>query len=100
MSQVLAWICLVLVASAAAYGVQLAAAAMVPSHAAADQVTSATVARKLWIVAVDPVTGSRAQVECDGPSNTFATDLVLVDANDLAAVAQACNGDDALAVRR
>jgi hypothetical protein len=90
MSQMLAWICLVLVASTMAYGLQLTAAAIVPSAAAADQLTPATFTRKVLIVVVDPVTGDRVQVECDAPANSFASDLFLVDANNFPAVAQVC----------
>ena len=99
MSQLLAWICLVLVASTTAYGLQRTAAAMVPSAAAAGQVTSATLTRRVLLVAVDPATGDRAQVECDAPSYRFASDVLLVDANDFPAVAQVCNVADARAVR-
>jgi len=42
------------------------------------------------IVAVNPVTGDRAQVECETPSNTFTTDVVLVDASDFPALARVC----------
>ena len=90
MSQMLAWVCLVLVASTTAYGLQLTAAALVPSAAAANQVTPETPTRNVLIVAVDPVTGDRAQVECGVPSYNFASDMYLVDANDFPAVAREC----------
>lgn len=99
MSQVLAWICLVLVASTTAYGLQLTAAAMLPSVAEVDQVTSATFTRNVLIVAVNPVTGDRAQVECDAPPNSFASDVLIVNANDFPAVAQVCNHPTASGVR-
>jgi hypothetical protein len=99
MSHVLAWICLVLVASTAAHALQLTAAAMVPSADAAHQVTSATLTRKVLLVAVDPVTGDRTQVECDVPSYSFTRDVVLVDAKDFPAVAQTCNHATASGVR-
>lgn len=91
MSRIFAWICLVLVASTTAYGLQLTAAAMVPSTDAAHRVTSATFTRRVLLVAVDPVTSDRAQVECDVPSYSFTSDVVLLDANDFPAVAQRCN---------
>jgi hypothetical protein len=99
MRQMLAWICLVLVASTTAYGLQRTAAAMVPSAAAAGQVPSTTVTRRVLIVAVDSVTGDRAQVECEAPSYSFASDVLVVDANDVPAVAQVCTVADAPAVR-
>jgi hypothetical protein len=91
MSQILAWICLVLVASTSAYGLQLTAAAMMPSVDAALQVTAATFTRRVWLVAIDPVTGDRAQVECNILSYSFASNVVLVDAKDFPAFAQTCN---------
>ena len=90
MSHVLAWICVVLVASMSAYGLQLTAAAMVPSAAAAEPVTSTTSSRKVLIVAVDPVTGDREQVECDAPSYSFASDLLLVEGNEYPADTHVC----------
>jgi hypothetical protein len=96
MSHLLAWFCLVLVASTSAYGVQLTAAAMLPSDSP-SLVTSATFTGKVLIVAIDPVTGDRAQVECDAPSNSFVSNMVLVDPEDFAAVARECSGDDASA---
>jgi hypothetical protein len=71
-SQVLAWICLVLPA------------------AAADQITSATVTRRVLIVVVNPLTGDRAQLQCHVPSNAFARDVVRVEADEFLAVAQVC----------
>jgi hypothetical protein len=90
MGRFLAWFCLVLVASTTAYGLQLIAAAIQPSAAAASQVTSATVAHHILIVAVDPVTGDRTQMECGAPTDSFASEVLLVDANDLPAVARVC----------
>jgi hypothetical protein len=94
MSHLLAWFCLVLVASTSAYGIQLLAAAMTPA-ASPSHITSASLTRKVLIVAVDPVTGDRAQVECDAPSTTFTSNVVLVDPDDYAAVARECTGADA-----
>jgi len=91
MNQMLAWICLVLIASTTAYGLQLTAAALVPSAAEAHQVISDTPTRNLLVVAVDPVTGGRAQVECNVPSYSFASDTILVDSRDFPAVARECN---------
>jgi hypothetical protein len=95
MRRVLAWICLVLVTCTAAYGLQLTSAALIPPAAAADpyQVTSDSVTPAVLIVVVDPVTGSkRAEVECDVPAFTFASDVVQVDGNswDLSATTQIC----------
>jgi hypothetical protein len=88
MSHILGWMCLVLVASTTAYGLQLTAVAMVPSVAGADQVTSETFTRNVLIVAVNPVTGDRAQVEFCAPPDSFASDVLIVTANDFPAVAQ------------
>ena len=85
LSQVLPWICLVMVASTAAYGLQLAGAAMIPS-AAADQLdrsyqtlgghdisdqrgslvqaSSTTSMRMVLITGEDAATGDSTQVEC------------------------------------
>lgn len=85
-----------LVAGACAYGLQLTAVAIVPRADAADQheVTSATGTRQVSIVAIDPVTGDHTQVECDAPANSFASDIVLVDARAFRAIASACNRTD------
>jgi hypothetical protein len=94
MVRLLAWICLVLVASTTAYGLQLTAAAMVPPTAAAGRVNAGTSTGRVLLVAVDPATGDRAQVECDAPSYSFASDVVLVDADTFSDVAQVCNVAD------
>lgn len=75
----------------AALCLALAVAAMVPSSAAARQVTSTVLRRTVLLVTVDPVTDDRAHVECDAPSDSFASDVLLVDANDFPTVAQRCN---------
>jgi hypothetical protein len=92
MGQVLAWMCLVLVASTSGYGLQLAAAAILPSPLGSVQhpVTSASITRRVLIVVVNPRTGDRWHAECDAPPNSFASDTVLVDANAFLAVASAC----------
>jgi hypothetical protein len=85
--------CLVLIASASAYGLQLVATAMVPSAALPDQyqVSSTIVTRRVLIVAVDPDAGDVTQVECDAPAYSFAVDTIVVDAHDLAGTASVCN---------
>ena len=95
MTQVLAWICLVLVACTAAYGLQLTAAAIVPPASADDRGASIQSMRKVLIVADDPVKGEAARVECDVPTSSYVSDVLLVDANDLRDVARACNVGDA-----
>jgi hypothetical protein len=90
MSQLLAWICLVLVASTTAYGLQLTATAITASAAAASQVSTATLTRRVLIIAVDPVTGDRAQLECHVPSYTFANDVVVVHAKCFSEIARVC----------
>ena len=90
MSRALAWICLALLASTSAYGLHLTAVAMAPASDAAHQITSATVTRKVLLVAVDPVTGDRAQAECDVSYDDFTSDMFLVDASDFRALAQNC----------
>jgi hypothetical protein len=99
MSQMLAWICLVLVASTTAYGLQLSVEALVPSVVAAKHVTTATFTSKVLIVAIDPVTGDRAQADCDAPSNSFASDVLLVDASDSLVVSQRCSTPSTSGVR-
>jgi hypothetical protein len=59
--------------------------------------STGTLTRHVVIAAVDPVTGDRAQIECDVPAATFASDLVIVDANDFAAVTRACLLDGGVA---
>jgi hypothetical protein len=100
MSQMLAWICLVLVASTTAYGLQLSVEALVPSAVAANQATTAKLTSKVLIVAVDPVTGDRAQADCDVPSNSFASDVLLVDASDFLVVSQRCSPPSTSGARR
>lgn len=95
MSQILAWICLVVVASTTAYGLQVAADGMVPSAPAAAKVTRATITRRVLIIVVDPFTGDGVQVECEAPSDSFASDTLLVYANDFPVVAKVCVVADA-----
>jgi hypothetical protein len=83
--------CLVLVASTSAYGLQLTAAATLQSPDAANQAT-ATSTRKVLIITVDPITGEREQMECALSSSTFASDVVLVQAQDFSSIARICNG--------
>jgi hypothetical protein len=90
-----AWSCLLVVASTAAYGLQLTVAGMVPSAAADTPATSVISTRSVLIVAIDPVTGARAQVECDAPANTFASEVVLVDGDDFPNVVRACEVSNA-----
>jgi hypothetical protein len=90
MTRVLAWICLALVAFTTACGLQLAVAAMVPPAASTPQFNSAISIRKVLIVALDPVTGERTQMECDALSSSFANDVVVVTAHDFPTVTQAC----------
>jgi hypothetical protein len=99
MSQFLAWIGLVLVASTTAYGVQLTGAAMLPTAAAASLPTADKSTRDVLIIAIDPVTGDRVQVECHAAASAFASDVVLVDAKDFPAAAQACVTAGALVAR-
>ena len=91
MSQILAWICLVLVTSLSAYGLQLTAAALTPSAATYHGVISAASTRAELLVAVDPATGDdKWQVECQAPADTFASDVVMVDPSDFPAMAHVC----------
>jgi hypothetical protein len=100
MRQIPVLICLVLVASTAAYGLQLTAAALLPAAASADQLASAAGTRNVLIIAVDPVTGDRAQLECHAPSSAFASDVLLVDASDFLVVSQRCSPPSTSGVRR
>jgi hypothetical protein len=61
-----------------------------PAAAAVDPVVSTAPTRQVLIVAVDPVTGDRAQVECHAPANSFASDVIMVEAADFPAAEQAC----------
>jgi hypothetical protein len=88
MGRAFAWMSLVLTAGTAAYGLQLTAAALVRP---ANQVVSTSSTRRVSIVAIEADTGDRiAQVECEVPAYNFTGDVVLVDANELADVSQAC----------
>jgi hypothetical protein len=113
--QVLPWIGLLVVLSTSAYGLDRAAAAfgstapaipesvtgsdysitgaqvapMVPSVAGSDQLTSGAVTHQVLIV-VDNPAGARTQLRCHVPSDAFRSNVVLVDADEFLAVAQAC----------
>ncbi len=122
LNQVLPWICLLVVVSATAYGLQRAAASMVPS-ATADQLdgsyqslggheireqrgafpqagsTSST--GVVVITGQNARTGDRIQVECMTASDRIASNPLLVELKDLDEVAaQVCNVANAPAVRR
>jgi hypothetical protein len=99
MGQVLAWVRLLLVASTTAYGLQLSVEALVPSAAATTQVAPATFTRTVLIVAVDPATGDREQAECAVHSDSFSSDVLLVDASDFFVVSRACSRMSASGVR-
>jgi hypothetical protein len=111
--QVLAWTSLLAVASTSAYGLQLTAAAMVPTAAAeqrtgsslsardADEIrardraqvqaASAASATTVLIIGEDAATGDHIQIEC-ATSNSLASDMLLVDLKDLADfAAHICN---------
>jgi hypothetical protein len=112
-SQILPWICLLVVASTTAYGLQLAAASMVPSTAADQrggsyqaldsqvireqrsallQPASASSTRMVLITGEDGTTGDRRQLECATTSDRLATDALLVDLKDLGFIAaQLCS---------
>jgi hypothetical protein len=89
-SRILALFCLLLVASTTPYGLQLTAAAMQPAAATVDEPGPATGTRTMLIVAVDPVTGDRAQLECQAPSSAFGSDVVVVDAEYFSEIARVC----------
>ena len=121
LSLVLSWICLVVVASTTAYGLELAGAAMVPSVAAdeldrGDQALDSHDIRELrgalpqpastsstgmvLITGQDAVTGERMQVECLTANDRIASDVLQVELKDLSAVAaQVCNVANVLAER-
>jgi hypothetical protein len=88
---VLAWVCLLAVLSAGAYGLRLTAAAMLPDREAADHINRVPSTRTVLIVAVDIVASVRKQAECDAAPNSFATDVLLVDASDFSAVVRTCS---------
>jgi hypothetical protein len=89
MGQLVAWISLVVVASTSAYALQLTAASMLPAAAPADQFAP-TVTGNILIVAVDPVTGDRAQLECHAPSGAFPSNVVVVEAMYFSEIARVC----------
>jgi hypothetical protein len=117
---VLSWICLVAVASTTAYGLELAAAAMVPSVAtdeldgsnqaldghdirelrgALPQAASTSSTGMVLITGQDAAGGDRMQVECVTANDRIASDVLLVELKDLPAVAaQVCNVANVLAV--
>lgn len=104
LSQALPWLCLLIVASTSAYGLQLTAASMVPS-AVADQrdgssqaldghgigeprgavlqAASASSTRTVLITGEDTITGDRMDVECTTTSDRVASDALLVELKDL-----------------
>jgi len=113
LSRVLLWICLLVVASIAAYGLHWGAAAMV-SSAAADQLdrsyqaldghdirekrgallqaASTSSTGMVLITGQDATTGDSRQVECVTANDRIASDALLVELKDLRAVAaQVCN---------
>jgi hypothetical protein len=110
LSLVLPWICLLLVASACAYGVQLTAAVMVPStpadrrdwshqallgHNVTEQralllhAALAPSSRMVLITGYEATTGDQMQVECATDGYRVASDALLVDLNDFRDVAAA-----------
>ncbi len=113
LGQVLAWICLLVVASTTAYGLQLAAASIVPTvadgqhngsyqgldgddireqRAALLQAASTSLARMVLITGLDATTGDRTQVECLTAGGGIASDALSVDLQDLPCVAAlVCN---------
>jgi hypothetical protein len=121
LSLVLSWICLVVVASTTAYGLELAGAAMIPSVAADEldrgdqaldshdirelrgalpQAASASSTGMVLITGQDAVTGERMQVECVTANDRIASDMLQVELKDLSAVAaQVCNVANVLAER-
>jgi hypothetical protein len=118
---VLPWICLLVVASTTAYGLQLGAAATV-SSAAADQLdgsyqaldghgigeqrgallqaASTSSTGMILITGQDATTGDRMQMECITANDRIASDALLVELKDFPAIAaQVCNVAIAPAVR-
>jgi hypothetical protein len=115
-TQVLPWICLLVVVATTAFGLQLAAASMLPSPAA-DQLDGSghdireqraaflqawpmSSTRMVLITGQDSATGDRMQVECLTTTDRYAEDALLLELKDLLhVVAQLCNGATASAVR-
>lgn len=107
MRRVLAWICLVLVVTTSAYGLQLAAAAIVPTSADDQsavteprgptlQQAATTSTHMLLIIGFDESTGERIQLECATSSDRVAVDALAVQLNNLGNVAgQLCSGSAA-----
>lgn len=99
LSVIFPWLCLVLVASTSAYGVQLAAAPIAPStdhyvtqqHASALQATFRTPTVIVLIAGYDAATGDQMQVGCATTSDRVASDALLVKLKDFGTVAsQVC----------
>jgi hypothetical protein len=123
LSQILGWICLLVVPFTTAYGLELAAAPLVPSGTAtADQLdaskqflgshevneqrgalllaASASSPRIVLMTGQDATTGDRMQMECITANDRIASDALLVELKDFPAVAaQVCNVANAPAVR-
>jgi hypothetical protein len=107
MRHILGWICLVFVATTGAYGLQLAAAATVPT--AADDQSAVTEPRgptlqqaattsthMLLITGFDESTGERIQLERATSSDRVAVDALAVQLKNLGNVAgQLCSGSAA-----
>src|SRR5207247_2611655 len=121
LSQVLPWICLLVVVSTTAYGLELVAASMVPppatdrlggsyqtldGHDTRDQrsallqAASMSSTRMVLITGEDATTGDRMQVECATTTDRFAEDALLVELKDFPDVASGiCSVANAPAVR-
>jgi hypothetical protein len=116
LSQVLPWMCLLVVVSTTAYGPRLAAESTVPPRAADQldrsshdaweqrgvllQAASSSSSRMVLITGRDATTGDRMQLECRTTTDRYAEDALLVELKDLLHVAaQLCNAGNARVVR-
>jgi hypothetical protein len=117
LSQILPWICLLLVLSMTAYGFQLGVPSMLPSPAvdqvdvdyrtldspgireprgAFPQAASASATRTILIAVLDTASGDRTQMECVAATDRYPEDVLLVELKDFRAVtAQLCRASDA-----
>jgi hypothetical protein len=96
-SRIVPWICLLLVASTGAHGLQLAAAATLPA-AANDHLdvtlhaSGTTSTHTVMITGLDEITGDRMQVDCVTTTDRIAIYTLVVELKNLGDIAaRLCN---------
>jgi hypothetical protein len=100
LSRVLAWLCLLATASTIAYGVELAAARVLPPaavdvgerHSPLPEAGATTSTHEVLITGLDGTTSDRMQVVCVAASDQIAINALVVELKNLRDVAaQLCN---------